>query len=63
MAQHATLDLQVSDGSCERELDQRLADPRNIGLHVLSDLRDVAAPHADGSLLFYLDLSRLLSAF
>ncbi|OSI32960.1 pyridoxal phosphate-dependent aminotransferase [Bradyrhizobium canariense] len=54
--------LQISDGSFERNLHQRLAAARNTGLHILSDLRDVAPPRADGSFFFYLDLSRLLSA-
>ncbi|MCK1740156.1 pyridoxal phosphate-dependent aminotransferase [Bradyrhizobium sp. 139] len=63
IAQHAILHhLQVSDGSFERNLRQRLAETRNTGLHIVSDLRDVAPPRADGSLFFYLDLSRLISA-
>lgn len=51
-----------SDGSFERQLYQRIVDARSIGLHILSDLRDVAPPRADGALFFYLDLSRLVSA-
>lgn len=63
IAQHAILHhLQSSDGSFEQKMHQRLADARNIGLHILSDLRDIAPPRADGSLFFYLDLSRLVSA-
>lgn len=63
IAQHAILHhLQVSDGSFERKMHQRVADARNMGLHILSDLRDIAPPRADGSLFFYLDLSRLISA-
>lgn len=54
--------IQVSDDSLEREIHQRIADARNIGLHILSDLRDVTPPRADGSFFFYLDLGRLLSA-
>ncbi|MGY4430764.1 aspartate aminotransferase [Bradyrhizobium sp. F1.13.1] len=62
IAQHAILHhLQVSDGSFEREVHQRLAYARNAGLHILSDLRDVAISRADGSFFFYLDLSRLVS--
>lgn len=63
IAQHAMLHyLQVSDGSFEREMHQRLDDARNTGLHILSALRDIAPPRADGSFFFYLDLSRLISA-
>ncbi|WP_247493177.1 aminotransferase class I/II-fold pyridoxal phosphate-dependent enzyme [Bradyrhizobium sp. 142] len=63
IAQHAVLHhLQVSDGSFESEMYQRLVDARNSGLHILSDLRDVAPPRADGSFFFYFDLGRLISS-
>ncbi|WP_311966940.1 aminotransferase class I/II-fold pyridoxal phosphate-dependent enzyme [Bradyrhizobium australiense] len=63
IAQHAILHhLQVNDGSFERELHQRLANARDIGLHILSDLRDVAMPRPMAHSSFYLDLSRLISA-
>ncbi|NOJ44643.1 hypothetical protein [Bradyrhizobium australiense] len=62
ITRHAILHhLQVSDGGFEREIHRRLADARNMGLHILSDLRDVAPPRADGSFFFYLDPSRILS--
>ncbi|MCG2645016.1 aminotransferase class I/II-fold pyridoxal phosphate-dependent enzyme [Bradyrhizobium sp. WYCCWR 13022] len=63
IAQQAILHhLQASDGSFEEQIYQRLVDARNIGLHILSDLRDVTPSRADGSFCFYLNLSRLLSA-
>ncbi|MDF0581969.1 pyridoxal phosphate-dependent aminotransferase [Bradyrhizobium yuanmingense] len=63
IAQNATLHhLRLGDCTFERQLYQRLADARNMGLYILSDLRDVAPPRADGSFFFYLDLSRLISA-
>ncbi|MDE5457580.1 aminotransferase class I/II-fold pyridoxal phosphate-dependent enzyme [Bradyrhizobium sp. CSA112] len=63
IAQYAILHhLQVSDGSFEQEMHQRLLQSRNTGLHILSGLRDVATPRAQGSFFFYLDLSRLVSA-
>jgi len=62
-AEHAILHHHhFRDCSFERQLYQRIVDARSAGLHVLSDLRDVAPPRADGSLFFYLDLSRLVSA-
>ncbi|WP_409363699.1 aminotransferase class I/II-fold pyridoxal phosphate-dependent enzyme [Bradyrhizobium canariense] len=54
--------IQASDGTFERTIHQRIADARNIGLHILSDLRDVTLARAEGSFFFYLDLGRLLSA-
>lgn len=63
IAEHAILHHnRVSDGSFERQVYERIVDARSVGLHILSDLRDVAPPRADGSLFFYLDLSRLVSA-
>lgn len=63
VAQHAILHhLQFGEKTFNRQLHERLAGARNMGLHILSDLRDVSPPRADGSLFFYLDLSRLLSS-
>jgi len=63
IAQHAILHhLQVGDGRFEKEMHQRLKDARAIGLRILSGLRDVAPPRADGSFFFYLDLSEMISA-
>ncbi|WP_081160118.1 aminotransferase class I/II-fold pyridoxal phosphate-dependent enzyme [Ensifer aridi] len=62
IAQHAILHhLSVSDGTFEREMHERLAKARQDGLKMLSGLVDVAAPQADGSFFFYLDLSGLLA--
>lgn len=62
IAQHAILHhLAVSDGAFEREMHERLAQARQDGLKVLSRLADVAAPRAEGSFFFYLDLSGLLA--
>lgn len=64
IAQHAILHhLKFGDGSFERRMHQRLSDARNTGLGILAGLKDVVPPAADGSFFFYLDLSRLLSAF
>ncbi|PJG51467.1 aspartate aminotransferase [Bradyrhizobium forestalis] len=63
IAQHAILHhLQVSDGTFEREMHQRLADARSMGLRILAGLEDASPPNADGSFFFYLDLSGLVSA-
>lgn len=62
IAQYAILHhLSVSDGTFEREMHQRLVKTRQDGLRVLSRLVDVAAPRADGSFFFYLDLSGFLA--
>lgn len=62
IAQHAILHhLQVGNGTFEREMHQRLCDARNAGLRILAGLQDVAAPVANGSFFFYLDLSKLIS--
>lgn len=54
--------LKVTEGHVERETYNWLVSARDIGLHILSDLRDVAPPRADGAFFFYLDLNRLASA-
>ncbi|MDW9782601.1 aminotransferase class I/II-fold pyridoxal phosphate-dependent enzyme [Sinorhizobium meliloti] len=63
IAQHAILHhLQVSDGSFEKDMYRRLTDARAMGLRILSGLRNVAPPRADGSFFFYLDLRPLIAA-
>lgn len=63
IAQHAVLHhLQVGDGHFEREMHRRLTDARTMGLCILSGLRDVDVPRADGSFFFYLDLSTLIAS-
>ncbi|MDA9433473.1 aspartate aminotransferase [Bradyrhizobium sp. CCBAU 51627] len=62
-AQQATLShFQVAGGRIERETYQRLFGARDMGLNILSNLRDVTPPRADGAFFFYLDLNRLASA-
>lgn len=62
IAQHAIMHhLDVSDGSYEREMHQRLVNARETGLRIFSQLSDVAPPRADGSFFFYLDLGPLLA--
>ncbi|MDA9504748.1 aspartate aminotransferase [Bradyrhizobium sp. CCBAU 11386] len=62
-AQQAALShFHVAGGRIERETYQRLFDACDMGLNILSNLRDVTPPRADGAFFFYLDLNRLASA-
>lgn len=62
IAQHAIMHhLEVSDGSFERDMFQRLERARETGLKIFSGLKDIAPPRADGSFFFYLNLGPLLS--
>lgn len=61
IAQHAVLaHLEKTDGAFEGRLRSQLSGAREIGLSVLSSLRRVPAPKAQGGFYFYLDLSELL---
>jgi aspartate aminotransferase len=61
IAQHAILHhLEADDGTFENEMYRRLAGARQIGLGILSHLREVSPPRADGTFFFYLDLAPLL---
>lgn len=58
IAQYAVLaHLHLSDGSFERELRHRLGRARARGLAILSELRGVPPPIAEGGFYFYLDLN------
>lgn len=62
IAQHAVhAFLQNDDGSFERDLRTRLTHSRACGLEILSRLREVPQPTAQGGFYFYLDLSGLLA--
>lgn len=63
IVQHAILHhLQVGDGAFEKAMHRRLSDARAMGLRILSGLRQVAPPRAEGSFFFYLDLAPLLTS-
>ncbi|MEY9104510.1 aspartate aminotransferase [Bradyrhizobium yuanmingense] len=62
-AQRAALShFKVAGGHIERETYEWLFATRDMGLNILSNLRDVTPPRADGAFFFYLDLNRLASA-
>lgn len=62
IAQHAVLHhLEASNGTWERELRTRVALSRARGLDILSRLKDVPRPTAQGGFFFYLDLSAVLA--
>lgn len=61
IAQHAVLaHLRRDDGVYQGSLRSQLASARQIGLGVLSSLKRVPVPEAQGGFYFYLDLSELL---
>ncbi|CDX12352.1 aspartate aminotransferase [Mesorhizobium sp. LCM 4577] len=63
IAQHAVLaHLERGDGRHESKLALQLASSRQIGLSILSSLRRIPAPRAQGGIYFYLDLSNLRPA-
>ncbi|MDK1390076.1 aminotransferase class I/II-fold pyridoxal phosphate-dependent enzyme [Sinorhizobium sp. 8-89] len=62
IAQHAVLThLQRGDSGYERELRSRLTSARQMGLEILSYLKRIPVPKAQGSFYFYLDLTNLLA--
>ncbi|RAZ72915.1 aminotransferase class I/II-fold pyridoxal phosphate-dependent enzyme [Mesorhizobium atlanticum] len=64
IAQHAVLaHLERGDGRHEKKLGLQLASSRQLGLSILSSLRRIPAPRAQGGIYFYLDLSGLGPAF
>lgn len=61
IAQHAVLAyLEAGDGAYERGLRTQLRNARSVGLGILSSLKRVPRPTAQGGFYFYLDLSCLL---
>lgn len=63
IAQHAVLfHLRNTDGVYERELFARLVHARRLGLEILSGLKNVPTPSAQGGFYFYLNLEALLNA-
>lgn len=63
IAQHAVLaHLRDTDGAYERDLRHRISLARCRGLEILSALKDVPLPPAQGGFYFYLDLAELLKA-
>ncbi|WP_177243254.1 aminotransferase class I/II-fold pyridoxal phosphate-dependent enzyme [Bradyrhizobium sp. Gha] len=61
-AQRVTIRHFRAGGHVARETYERIFSARDIGLNILSSLRDVTVSRADGAFFFYLDLSRLASA-
>jgi aspartate aminotransferase len=60
IAQHAVLEhLEKTDGAFERQLRAQLSAARALGLALLSNLKNVPPPLAQGGFYFYLDLSNL----
>ncbi|MCP3460755.1 aminotransferase class I/II-fold pyridoxal phosphate-dependent enzyme [Bradyrhizobium sp. CCGUVB23] len=58
IAQHALLyHLNSGDSAFELKLQRHISDARVLGLSILSDLKLVSPPAAQGGLFFYLDLS------
>ncbi|MBB3458816.1 aspartate aminotransferase [Rhizobium sp. BK313] len=63
IAQHAVLHhLQNGDREAEAILREQLTAARSLGLEILSKLKDVDLPAAEGGFYLYLDLSRLLGS-
>ena len=62
IAQHAVLAyLEAGDDSFLRETRAHLSFNRTRGLQILSDLKDVPLPAAEGGFYFYLDLRQVLA--
>ncbi|MCK1670736.1 aminotransferase class I/II-fold pyridoxal phosphate-dependent enzyme [Bradyrhizobium sp. 150] len=60
IAQHAVLHhLKFGDHAFELALQRKVASARSLGLSILSALREVPLPKAQGGIFFYLDLGRL----
>ncbi|MCK1578028.1 aminotransferase class I/II-fold pyridoxal phosphate-dependent enzyme [Bradyrhizobium sp. 168] len=58
IAQHALLHhLESADGGFQLKLQRHAADARTLGLSILSTLRSIPQPAAEGGFHFYLDLS------
>ncbi|WP_426420478.1 pyridoxal phosphate-dependent aminotransferase [Bradyrhizobium genosp. A] len=60
IAQHGLLNyLERGDPGFEQKLRSQISNARTLGLQILSELRSVSQPSAQGGFYFYLDLSKL----